>query len=90
MPAIKELKQMIETLIAHVPAEKVRRLRLANDDEYIIIVDEVAKRSKYFQAMFRKDNFAESKDSMSATAINIDLPYNETFEPLYIYLMTGT
>ena len=46
----------------------------------------MASRSKYFDAMFRR-GFAESIDGEKA--VTIDLPSNEHFEAIYVYLGTG-
>lgn len=46
----------------------------------------LAQRSKYFQGMFRAGS--ELKEA-SEPVVEIDLPYNEVFKDMWMYLMTG-
>lgn len=64
-----------------------RTLVLSNGESFEIVVEEVSKRSDFFASMFRDGCFAESKQSDEA--VKVTLPYEDTFKPLYTYLMTG-
>lgn len=83
----KALVHVINALLEHVPRNSKRTLRLPNGKEYTVVVPEAAKRSKYFEAMFRAGAFAESKDD--GTPVDVDLPFNDHFESIYAFLMTG-
>ena len=87
MIASGQLIEAVEKLSQHVPIPQRRSLQLANGTQYTIIVEEVASRCTFFEAMFRQKGFAESRDDEKAT--EVDLPDNEKFEHVYAYLMTG-
>lgn len=80
---------LVKTLVA---ADQRRRvIRLQNDQEYTILVDEAAKRSTFFEAMFREGSqFAEARDDSKDAVIDVKIPDCNAFDSIYVFLMTGT
>lgn len=79
-------KLTFETAHAIFSLTQRRRQRLGNGKEYLIAPEEFAKRSSFFEAMFREGS--EFKESAGGV-IELNLPDDDAFEGLWVFLLNG-
>lgn len=90
----QQVTQVVNTLAQHASPSQKATLRLANGHEYTVVIAEVASRSSFLAEVFHENGIAGSRrddedDGDSKAITDLDLPANDKFQHLYLFLMTG-